>query len=278
MSRVHRALALLGLLLLGGCGESKTVTVTTPRPAVPQATATTATTFTTQTTPSAAAPDPTKPPDFVLTGQTAEGDKVRVEGRFGPALPPAQSDANQTAVNECSLSDGRELIARLDLITTIQSNLAGQVTIDGFHTLTNSKGLTELLMGYSGGATCHPGNLPASEVELGSLQPHVPHPFTLWAILDKAITPNDPHPSAKELGQGWGMDIPTIDVNGTPATRGIAVGGPHVIVCKPQTSEEAGGSITSGSFISITGTPAYTFTAHEAALEYRASCARVPTP
>ncbi len=246
--RALAGLAVTALPLLVGCASSRpTFTVAAPVP-----TPTQTTTSTTQASISIAAPDPKKPPDFVLTGQTA--------------------------VNECSLSDGRELIARLDLTTTIQSNLAGQVTIDGFHTLTNSKGLTEFLMGYSEGATCHPGNLPASEVELGSLQPHVPHLFTLWAILDKAITPNDPHPSAKELGQGWGMDIPTIDVNGTSATQGIAAGGPHVIACKPQSSEEAGGSMASGSFISITGTPAYTFTAHEASLEYRASCTKVPTP
>jgi hypothetical protein len=271
---MRRHLTLAGLAacataLLVGCG-SGAATLPVTAPASPLAHAAIPTTP--PPTP-AAAPDPTKPPDFVVTGQTAEGDKVRVEGRFGPALPPTQSDADQTAVNECSLSDGRELIARLDLVTTIESNLAGQVTIDGFHTLGSSKGFTEFLMGYSEGATCHPGNLPASEVELGSLQPHVPHPFTLWVILDKAITPNDPHPSAKELGQGWGMDIPTIDVNGTPATRGIAAGGPRLLHCKSLSREE-----DYGSFISITGTPAYTLTVHEPIGENRMSCARTPTP
>ncbi len=67
--------------LLTGCGSGgATFTVAAPVP-----TPTQTTTSTTQTTISAAAPDPTKPPDFVLTGQTAGGDKVRVEGRFGPA-------------------------------------------------------------------------------------------------------------------------------------------------------------------------------------------------
>lgn len=41
MSRSYGALALLALLSLGGCGESKIVTVTAPSPAVPQATTTT---------------------------------------------------------------------------------------------------------------------------------------------------------------------------------------------------------------------------------------------
>jgi hypothetical protein len=263
---------------LAGCGSGRatTVTVTTPPVSTQPAAANTHAVAPLSSTPQAT--PPSGPPDFVLTGQTADGDKVRVEGRFGPALPPARTDANQTALGECGEADGRELIARLDLTTTIQSNLAGSVAIRGFHTLSNPKGLTEFLMGYSEGATCHPGDLPASEVELGSLQPHVPHPFTLWVILGKAITPNDPHPSAKELGQGWGMDIPIISVNNTPATRGIAAGGPRVLTCKPRASEIVAGTVASGSFISITGTPAYTITVQEPASEYRMSCARVPTP
>jgi hypothetical protein len=262
-------------LVIGGCGSSAVhfTTVTVPVPTTPTAVATTP-----QPTIPVPAPDPEKPPDFVLQGQTTEGDRVRVEGRFGPALPPAQTDANQTALRECDEATGRELIARLDLVTTIQSGLAGQVTIKELHTLSNTKGLTEFLMGYTEGPTCHPGDLPASEIELGTLQPHRPHPFTLWAILGKAITANDPHPSAKELGQGWGMDIPTISVNNTPATRGIAAGGPHVITCKPRFSEVVAGTVASGSFISITGTPAYRLTVHEPATEYRVSCTKVPTP
>jgi hypothetical protein len=247
-----------------------TITVAPPSPAADTPSTTTTSTVAASRVISAAAPDPRKPPDFVLTGQTAEGDKVRVEGRFGPALPPARTDANQTALGVCAQADGRELIARLDLTTTIQSSLAGSVALKGF--IGGSKNMTEFLMGYTEGPRCD------TEVELGTLQPYVPHSFTLWVILGKAITPNDPHPSAKELGQGWGMEIPTISVNNTRATRGIAAGGPRVIDCKPRSSEVVAGTVASSSSISITGTPAYTLTVQEAASEYRLSCTKVPTP
>jgi len=256
---------------LAGCssGHSITVTVATPLPSTQPAT-----TAPVSSTPSRPAAAPHNgPPDFVLKGQTVEGDKVQVEGRFGPALPPANSDANQSALGECQQADGREMIARLDLITTIQSGLAGKVTLKGFRTLSNTKGLTEFLMGYTEGPTCNPGDLPANEIELGTLQPHMPHRFTLWAILGKAITPNDPHPSAKALGQGWGMDVPTISVNTTPTTRGVVAGGPRVLHCKSLSRGE-----DYGSFISITGTPGYTITVHEPAAENRLSCTKVPTP
>lgn len=246
-----------------------TITVTPPAPVADTPTPSTSSAAT-PTTISAAAPDPRKPPDFVLTGQTAEGDKVRVEGRFGPALPPARTDADQTALGVCAQADGRELVARLDLTTTIQSSLAGSVTLKGF--IGDSKNMTEFLMGYTEDPRCN------TEVELGTLQPHVPHSFTLWVILGKAITPNDPHPSAKELGQGWGMELPTISVNNMRPTRGIAAGGPHVMICKPRASEIVAGTVASGSSISITGTPAYTYTVQEAASEYRVSCTKAPTP
>lgn len=66
-----------------------------------------------------------------------------------------------------------------------------------------------------------------------------------------------------------GMDIPTISVNNTPATRGIAAGGPHVITCKPRSSDVVAGTVASGSFISIPWTPAYMLTVHEPATKYQ---------
>lgn len=68
MSRSHAVLALFGLLLLGGCGESRTVTVIAPRPAVPQTTATTATT---PTVAQVAQPDPEV--HFTLATTSPEG-------------------------------------------------------------------------------------------------------------------------------------------------------------------------------------------------------------
>jgi len=183
----------------------------------------------------------------VVSGQTTEGDKVQVEGRFGPALPPAQSDANQTALSECGEATGRELVARLDLTTTIQSSLAGSVTVENFRPDGLGNGIVLFLVGSSEGASCHPGNLPASEVDLGTLQPHAANTTMLWVILVNAATPKEPHPSASALGKGWRMTLPTISVNNTPASQDVSIRGPRVIQCHQSESGEA------YSFISVTG-------------------------
>lgn len=249
----RRRLATLGVCLillalvtaLTGCGSGRTTAVTAPVPTTPVATTTTpAPETTTIPTP---APDPTKPPDFVVSGQTTEGDKVQVEGRFGPALPPAQSDANQTALSECGEATGRELVARLDLTTTIQSSLAGSVTVENFRPDGLGNGIVLFLVGSSEGASCHPGNLPASEVDLGTLQPHAANTTTLWVILVNAVTPKESHPSALALGKGWRMTLPTISVNNTPASQDVSIRGPRVIQCHQSESGEG------YSFISVAG-------------------------
>ena len=66
---------------------------------------------------------------FSRTGHTEHGDKIHVEGRWGPILPPGESDVDQTALQSCSETDGRELIRRLDLTFAITSGLSGEVRI-----------------------------------------------------------------------------------------------------------------------------------------------------
>jgi len=61
------------------------------------------------------------PADFVIEATTEKGDKVKVEGRFGPPQAAAESDVSQGALGECPspASDGRELIVRLDMVTRV---------------------------------------------------------------------------------------------------------------------------------------------------------------
>jgi len=245
-----------------GCGSSAPTGVTASRPlsAPPPAT-------TTQATSAVAAV--TGPPDFTLAAKTQAGDSVTVEGRFGPALAPAQSDADPAAVRECPQSDGRELIVRLDLTTTIRSSLAADVTLDQFRSDGIADNLTEFLMGYTGGPSCQSVDGADHQVDLGTLQPHAPHQFTAWAILDDAITPNEPHPSPRRLGSQWRMDIPTIAINGTVVTEAATAGGPRVIRC---TNTTAGQDDT---LISITGTPPTTITGMNSE---RLGCTRQPVP
>jgi hypothetical protein len=97
-------------------------------------------------------------------------------------------------------------------------------------------------MGYSDGPSCE-----GSSIDFRQLEPHVPEHLTLWAILEKAITPKDLHPSARAL-EGWHMSIPAIYLNHeSPANQHLSVRGPRVIQCRR-------GDWEPSTFISIAGT------------------------
>jgi hypothetical protein len=40
-----------------------------------------------------------------------------------------------------------------------------------------------------------------TRTNLGTLQPHEPHHFTMWVVLPDAMTPNDPHPTPAILAR-----------------------------------------------------------------------------
>jgi hypothetical protein len=65
------------------------------------------------------------------------------------------------------------------------------------------------------------------------LAPHAPHQFTAWLLLQEAITPEHPDPSAKTLGVGWSMAIPLISLSGYPDTSTTGQGS-HVIQCEAE--------------------------------------------
>jgi predicted small lipoprotein YifL len=175
-------------------------------------TASTATTTpaTTQASTTAAAPDPTGPPAFAMAGSTESGDKVRIEGRFGPVLSPSESGVNQSALEGCpQYAAGRDLVVQVDLVTTIESGLSGDATAEGFDfTLPRE---VDYVLDFSEGATCKFAGEYEVSINMGTLQPHQPDHFTMWAVLLGAITPSDPHPSVQTLAhQHWSMAAPTV--------------------------------------------------------------------
>jgi hypothetical protein len=186
-------------------------------PAEPTGTST-QTPTTAATTPATprAAPDPNSAPAFSLEGETEHGDKLKLEGRFGPVLAASASDVDQTVLSECPNYDERELVVRLDLTTTLESGLSGTVAIAGFiPQIGDVYHLVDLVYDYTEGPSCVLDNVEnESVIDLGTLQPHEPHDFTMWVVLLDAITPRHPHPSVNTLShQHWIIGEPSAAVN-----------------------------------------------------------------
>jgi hypothetical protein len=229
------ALAALCAVLLAGCGSSGsssgTSSLTAPTasvstPAQPDPTTSSTTSSTT------ADSSPAGAPSFVVQGTTQEGDKVKVEGHFGSPLRPSESDVDQTALSECTqpASDGRELVVRLDLTTTLESSLAGEVTLS---TSPIVGPLVSFVMGFKEGARCEGGEPKNVEASFGSVQPGQSVNFTMWVVLPDAITPADPHPSEKALAaRGWLMGVPLPLVNGKGIGTPTRLSGPRVVRCR----------------------------------------------
>ncbi len=177
------------------------------------------TTSTPAATPPGPEPEPNqnRAPDFMLTGKTEHGDRLRLEGWIGPILPPSESDIEQSVLESCPRYDGRELVARVDMTVTIESGLAGSVIVGGFvPPFEDERHLLDYAMKLSEGPTCvldTGENAPS--VDLGTLPPHHHGFLTMWVILLDAITPTDPHPSHRALTQGdWIMGAPYASVDG----------------------------------------------------------------
>jgi len=223
------ALALLTAPVLTGCGssgpskptesslaaarEAKEQNEQSESTAHGETASTSTTTPTTTQASTAAAPAPSGPPAFTMEGSTESGDKVRVEGRFGPALSPSESGVNQTALEGCpQYASGRDLLVQVDLVTTIESSLSGDVTAEGFDFALPRE--VDYVLDFSEGATCKFAGENEVSINMGTLQPHEPDHFTMWAVLLGAITPSDPHPSVRTLArQHWSMSAPTMIVD-----------------------------------------------------------------
>jgi hypothetical protein len=225
----------VGILLaigLAGCGSTSPAV---PPPSTASAQTTSFTDPTTSST-SAAAPSTDGPPNFVINATTQDGDKVSVEGRFGPALPASESDVDQTALSECPspASDGRAMVVRLDLTATLESSLAGEVALEAAHV--DSKGIVNFVLGFSEGARCVAGEANEASIKLGTMQPGQSANFTMWIVLPNAITPEVPQPTVKELGEkDWLMTPIEPSVNGSSylEDQHNRVSGSRVVKCHP---------------------------------------------
>jgi hypothetical protein len=227
-------LAALCVVLLAGCGSSSsTSSFTTPTAAI--STPTQPDPTTSPTTSSTAADAPVDgAPSFVVEGTTQEGDKVKVEGSFGSPLRPRESDVDQTALSECTppAPDGRELVVRLDLSVTLESSLAGEVTLS---TSPIVGPLVSFVMGFREGPRCEGGEPKNAEANFGSVQSGQSVSFTMWVVLPDAITPADPHPSEHALAADlWLMGVPMPLVNGKGIGTPTRLSGPRVVRCRTE--------------------------------------------
>jgi hypothetical protein len=168
-------------------------------------------------------------PAFVRDGHTAHGDTIHLEGRFGPILPPGESDVNQTVLQSCPETDGRELVRRLDLTFAITSGLSGEVRFaPPMVSVNDEEGAEEIrnlnfVVAAPEGTSCHKGlgEETGFALDLGVMQPNERRTVSVWAVLVDAITPTDPSPSrAKLKAQEWLMTYPGISVDGAPAISG----------------------------------------------------------
>jgi hypothetical protein len=235
------ALIALVALVVTGCGSGSShpgSSATAPLPGVsPAEEAHSASSATTAST-SAAEPNTSGPPSFVVHATTQEGDMVTVDGWFGSALPASESDVDQSALSECPppAPDGRAIVVRLDLTTTLESSIAGQVSLETSYApeTSGTHELPNFVMGYSQGAQCVRGEPGATSIDLGTLQPGQSSGFTMWIVLPDAVTPNNPHPTEKTLGADhWLMAIPAPSVNssGSAQDQASRVSGPRVVHC-----------------------------------------------
>jgi hypothetical protein len=229
-------------VVLSGCGSTDPTASSSsakePLPGVtPAEEAHSAPSATTAST-SAAEPNTGGPASFIVQATTQEGDRVKVEGWFGPPLPASESDVDQSVLSECPppANEGRSMVVRLDLTTTLESSLSGAVGLETSYIpeTEGRKQLPSFVMGYSQGASCVRGEPGATSINLGTLQPGQSTDFTMWVVLPSAITPEDPHPSEKTLGaERWVMAVPQPTVNGSGYNQDehSSVTGPRVRHC-----------------------------------------------
>jgi hypothetical protein len=149
-------------------------------------------------------------------------------------LRPSESDVDQTALSECTppAPDGRELVVRLDLSVTLESSLAGEVTLS---TSPVVGPLVSFVMGFKEGARCEGGEPKNAEANFGSVQPGQTVSFTMWVVLPDAITPADPNPSAHALAADlWLMGVPMPLVNGKGIGTPSKISGSRVVRCRTE--------------------------------------------
>lgn len=241
--QLYGAIPLL-LIGLASCGSGTPTVVHNPTeapPAIGVSTDTSSTTATVNTSPTE--PSMAGRPSFTVSVAEPDGDKVSLEGRFGPVVPASQSTVSQTALSECPqpASDGRAMVTQLDLATTVKSSLAAEVQLGTSYLIDVARNipLVNFVMGYREGPECDNGQPGSATINLGKLQPHQTDHFTMWVVLPDAITPNRPHPTERQLGRElWLMALPVPVVQGgsTSSTIGerpvVHTSGSRIVSCE----------------------------------------------
>jgi hypothetical protein len=215
---------MLALGALAGCGSSPPASTTKPltqRASTPPSTRPAAKPVTTR----AVAP---APPSFVVTQTSGGGDVVRVEGRLGTPVPASEAKVDLGGCPQPA-DDGRAVVVPLNLTTTIESGMSGEVTLS---TGAVSWRNVNFLMGASD-AECKVGEPSNTKVSFGTLQPHQAFPYTIWLVLPDLVSPNDPHPSEKTLRQegGWFIQAPEAGVVTSSPAQSNSMTGSHVVTC-----------------------------------------------
>lgn len=123
----------------------------------------------------------------MVDATTQDGDRVKIAGWFGPPLPASQSDVDHTAFSECPppATNGRAMVARLDLATTLESSLPGEVELNTGRAVAG----TDYVLDFGESAECK-SEVEDTGVKLGTLQPHQSTDFAMWVVFVNAITPN----------------------------------------------------------------------------------------
>lgn len=247
--RAWTCLMLLVLLVgIAGCGSGTSAAGQRTKEASPFVETTTSDPSSTTSTPSSAAasePNTEGTPSFTADVSTAAGDKVSVEGWFGPVVPASQSSVNQTTLDECPqpAPDGKAMIAQLDITTTVQSSLPTEVELQTAGAVIGydrSYPRPNFIVGYSEGPKCFNGQAGEVNLKLGKLQPEQANSSTMWIVLPNAISPNRPDPSEQQLGkERWlmGPVLPVItDGTGSasenPNATHAHVSGPRLVTCE----------------------------------------------
>lgn len=272
--RVRCAVVIAAVVLAvlpAGCGSSgprfPNVKAVASQPVVTTP-ATTASTGTTTAAPSD--PSASGPPNFVVRATTEQGDRVKVEGWFGPALTAQESDVEGSALSGCPepANDGRAMVVKLEMAITLESSLSGKV---GFSTGNVAGTLMAFVMGDGSGANCGNGEPSATTAEVGTMQPHETQHYTMWLVLPNAITPSDPHPSEQTLGrEHWLMLVPepSVDGSGYNQDQHSSVSGPHVVHCQSASESEGPGI----NYLAVVGDTPRTMTGEQSVMG-EAKCA-----
>ncbi len=236
------------LLLIGfaGCGSgSPTALQDAKEPPLPgvETGASEASLTTSASRRSGSEPNTSGAPSFTINLAEPDGDKVAVDGWFGPVVLASQSSVSQTALSECPQPApyGRAMVTQLDIATTVQSSLAAEVELKTNYVVGLARTLPKVnfIMGYSEGAHCDNGQPGLANVKLGQLQPDQTDHFTMWVVLPGAITPDRSTPTEQQLGgEIWLMALPVASIMDSGSTANaneqpkVTVSGPRIVTCE----------------------------------------------